>query len=210
MKWKIIFFIAIIIVIATAYFLPRYTKYHIPVTIKPSAQQLKIENIKVTKAAKNLKQFCSKNNYNTQFVFIVDMSQHSRKNRFFVYDFIKDTIVNAGLVAHGSCNNYYLEKAQFNDIIGCGCSSLGKYKISYSYNGRFGKAFKLVGLDTTNSNAFERSVVLHAYNCVPNSETYPQPICNSLGCPMVSYQYLENLSKYILSSSKPVILQILN
>lgn len=208
MKWKIFFVVVIIIVIAAIYLLPRYTKYHIPVSIKTTDKQLRKENAKVKKAAKDLKQFCIKNNYNTHYAFIADMQLHSGKNRFFVYDFEKDTIVNAGLIAHGSCNNYYLEKAKFDNAVGCGCSSLGKYKISYSYNGRFGKAFKLVGLENTNSNAFERCVVLHAYSCVPNSETYPQPICNSLGCPMVSYQYLEILSQYISQSNKPVILQI--
>lgn len=210
MKRKIIFLFVTIIVIAAVYFLPRYTKYHLPIVIKTTEKQLQKENIKVKKIAKDLKLFCIKNNYNTQYAFIADMQLHSGKNRFFVYDFEKDTIANAGLIAHGSCNNYYMEKAQFNNAVGCGCSSLGKYKISYSYNGRFGKAFKLIGLDASNSNAFERCVVLHAYSCVPNSETYPQPICNSLGCPMVSYQYLNILTSYIEKNTRPIVLQITN
>jgi hypothetical protein len=138
------------------------------------------------------------------------MSLPSGKKRFFIYDMKRDSIVNAGLVAHGSCRTRFLEEATFSNVPECGCSSLGKYKIGYTYDGQFGEAFKLHGLDTSNSNAFKRTIVLHAYDCVPDEETYPQPICNSLGCPMISYKFLNLLSTIIEGSSKPILLWIYN
>lgn len=65
-------------------------------------------------------------------------------------------------------------------------------------------------LDSSNSNAFQRTIVLHAYDCVPDEEVYPQPICNSLGCPMVSYKFLEELTSIIAKSRTPILLWIFN
>jgi hypothetical protein len=152
--------------------------------------------------------FNSTNVYNETICFFVDMSLPSGRNRFFVYDLGKDSVVNSGLVAHGSCNTTFLAEAKFNNTEGCGCSAIGKYKVGYSYDGRFGLAYKLYGLDKSNNNAFKRFIVLHAYDCVPNVETFPEPICNSLGCPMVSYKFLNDLQKYIKASKKPILLWV--
>jgi len=43
---------------------------------------------------------------------------------------------------------------------------------------------------------------------VPDKETDPLPICNSLGCAMTSTNYLTILSKKIDASAKPVLLWI--
>jgi hypothetical protein len=135
------------------------------------------------------------------------MSLPSYQKRFFVYDLIKDTIGNSGLVAHGNCNEYFLEGRKYSNVIGCGCTSLGKYKIGYSYVGRFGRAFKLYGLESTNDNAFARYVVLHSYECVPETEV-EEDICQSNGCPMVSPGFLKELQPMIKESARPVLLWI--
>jgi hypothetical protein len=57
--------------------------------------------------------------------------------------------------------------------------------------GRFGRAYKLYGLDSTNSQAFWRNIVLHSFSYVPEAETDPYLICNSLGCPMVEAGFLQ-------------------
>lgn len=157
-----------------------------------------------------LESYASQHGCSTQYCFLIDMNIPSGKKRFFVYDIQKDTIVAAGLVAHGSCNKDFLREASFSNTPGCGCSSVGKFKVGYPYKGRFGSSFKLFGLDSTNSNAYERNVVLHPYDCVPDSESYPYPICNSLGCPMVSYKFLNQLSEMITQSKKPILLWIYN
>ena len=135
------------------------------------------------------------------------MSLHSGQNRFFVYDLKKDTIRNSGLVTHGRCNQYWLEGRKYDNTVGCGCTSLGKYKIGHAYNGKFGLAYKLYGLDKTNDKAFQRFVVLHAHDCVPESEV-KEDICQSDGCPTVSVNYLQYLKPIIDASRKPVLLWI--
>lgn len=151
------------------------------------------------------KQFVHKNNYNNSFCFLIDLSLPSGRNRFFIYDFKKDTIVQSGLVTHGNCNQYWLEGRQYGNTVGCGCSSLGRYKVGKYYYGKFGLAYKLHGLDSTNNKAFERFVVLHSHACVPDTET-KEDICQSNGCPTVSPSFLQVLQAKINASPKPVLL----
>jgi hypothetical protein len=136
------------------------------------------------------------------------MSITPGKNRFFVYDLMKDSILLQALVAHGSCDAGFQTDPAFSNTINSGCSSLGKYKIGNSYNGGFGLAYKLYGLDSSNKNAFVRNVVLHSYDCVPEQETDPIPICNSRGCPMVSPGFLNQLKFIINKSERPILLWI--
>ena len=155
-----------------------------------------------------LKTFAAEKGYATDVAFLIDMSLPSGRKRFFVYDLQADSLITAGLVAHGSCNQSFLEAGQYSNTPNSGCTSLGPYKVGYDYIGNFGKAYKLFGLDSTNNKAFERYVVLHAYTCVPHEETYPQPICNSLGCPMVSNAFLAKLEAIIDNSPRPILLWI--
>lgn len=157
--------------------------------------------------AEEAKAFIKSKSYNDQICFMIDMSIASGQNRFFVYDLKKDTIKNAGVVTHGRCNQQWLEGRKYSNEPGCGCTSLGKYKIANSYYGRFGLAYKLHGLDKTNSNAFKRFVVLHAHECVPETEI-KDDICQSDGCPTVAPGYLQQLKPIIDKSSKPVLLWI--
>ena len=151
--------------------------------------------------------FIKKSGYNESVCFFIDMSLPSGQNRFFVYDIAKDSIQRSGLVTHGRCNEMWLEGRKYSNEPGCGCTSLGKYKIGNPYNGRFGLAYKLYGLDKTNNNAFKRFVVLHSHECVPGSEVQDE-ICQSDGCPTVSPQFLQQLKPMIDQSSKPILLWI--
>ncbi len=155
-----------------------------------------------------LKKFCRDNNYSTQYCFMVDMSIHSGKKRFFVYNLKKSSVECEGLVTNGAGSETGSEKLLFSNVPGSGCTSLGRYKIGNSYNGRFGLAYKLHGLNKTNSKAFERYVVLHSHSCVPEDDIYPGSICPSLGCPTVAPEFLTTLSNYISKSGKPVLLEI--
>lgn len=171
-----------------------------PVIKNPVPEKLRLK-------AGDAKIFAKENGYNEQVCFLIDMSLPSGQNRFFVYDLHKDTLKKSGLVTHGRCNENWLEGRKYGNTVGCGCTSLGKYKIGYSYTGRFGLAFKLYGLDKTNSKAFERYVVLHAHDCVPETAIADE-ICQSDGCPTVSPGYLQQLKPIITASKKPVLLWI--
>ncbi len=114
----------------------------------------------------------------------------------------------AALVTHGSGSERGGDSLYFSNVPGSSCSSLGKYKIGHAYQGKFGLAYKLYGLDASNSKAFERFVVLHGHDCVPNDEVYPIGICESLGCPTVAPAFLLSLQKILDASSAPVLLHI--
>lgn len=167
-----------------------------------------------TYTAKKLKEkaaaaavFAAQKGYNNIVCFLIDMSVPSGQNRFFIYHLQKDSVLQSGLVTHGRCNQNWLEGRKYGNTVGCGCTSLGKYKIGYAYNGRFGLAYKLYGLDKTNDKAFERFVVLHAHECVPATEVNEE-ICQSDGCPTVSPGFLQTLRPVITASKKPVLLWI--
>lgn len=156
---------------------------------------------------KEAKTFCETNAFNPTVAFFTDMSLRSGRRRFFVVNLDKDSIVDAGLVTHGHCQEYASRKPHFSNEIGSNCTSIGKYKIGYKYDGSFGTAYKLFGLDTSNSNAFDRFVVLHSHSCVPEEESVVG-ICRSEGCPTVSPEFLARLETIIDASPSPILLWV--
>jgi hypothetical protein len=191
------------------WYLPRFKTVNTNqvATMKPAAAG-KVAFSKLKRQLPALKSFISRSIFNTKHCFLLDMSIPSGKKRFFVYDLEKDSIAYSGLVTHGSGSDKDGEAFYFSNKPGSYCTSLGKYRIGNSYAGRFGLAFKLYGLDTSNSNAFDRAVVLHAHECVPIEEVAPFPICLSLGCPTVAPDFLLVLKKYINGTDKPILLSI--
>jgi|GEM_PF-909407 len=168
------------------------------------------EQSRLAAEAAVLKGYLRGHGFNGEYCFLVDMRVPSGRYRFFVYDLRRDSVLLAGLVAHGSGSSIFSETPSFSNTNGSGCTSLGRYRIGYPYNGMFGRSYKLYGLDTTNNEAFRRDVVLHSWKDVPDAETYPYPICNSRGCPMVSPAFLRQLQTMIDRSKKPVLLCIFN
>jgi len=152
--------------------------------------------------------YALENNMSTDYCFLVDMSLPSGRNRFFIYDLHKNSIVYSGLVSHGSCNETFLARPRFSNEVKTGCSSLGKYKVGEFYKGKYGKSFRLYGLDNCNSNAYKRAVVIHGYDCVPDKEIYPRVLCNSMGCVMVSYNFFDKISHIINKTDKPIVLWV--
>jgi hypothetical protein len=163
--------------------------------------------------AAQLKQYALKNNYNTTYCVLIDMRLPSHKNRFFVYNLQKDTILYSGLVAHGTGSQTTTPNADlsFSNVDGSRCTSLGKYKIGKNYMGAYGYSYKLYGLDTTNSNAFKRAIVMHSHNCVPTTASPYETdysICYSWGCPMITPTLLNTLKPIINKASKPLLMWI--
>lgn len=153
-----------------------------------------------------VKNYVKGKNYNQDLAVFINFKIHSGKYRYFVYDLKNDKILQKAIVAHGegsvvsNSNNL-----QFSNIDGSHQSSLGKYEIKESYTGKFGKAYRLNGLDETNSNAMPRAIVLHSYYCVADKESI-NPACLSFGCPMLSQNAFNETAKYIDQSKQPIIL----
>lgn len=175
---------------------------------KPVAEDRSLVVNKIKSKARVARQYAVKHKLNANVSFLINMAQPSGQKRFYIYDLQKERILDSGLVAHGSGNQLFAELPAFGNVNGSGLSSLGKYKVGMKYPGRFGTAYRLHGLEVTNSNAFTRAIVLHSFSCVPSKETFPNPICNSLGCPMVSEQFMQTLIAILEKESKPVLLWV--
>lgn len=208
MKLLLVVFFVYFFLILISYIFPATRKYK-KITSKPTTSlDDNTSRRRLKQKAALSREFALRNGLSSHYVFLIDMRLPSGKKRFFVYDFAKDSLLTAGLVAHGSCNTPYLAEPVFSNAPNSGCSSLGRFKIGSAYWGRFGKAFKLYGLDSSNTNCYKRAIVLHAYKHVPDAEVYPRPICNSFGCPMISCQFLKTLSQLLKKERKPVLLWI--
>jgi hypothetical protein len=136
-----------------------------------------------------IKPYLISKKFNEDYCILVDMSQPSNKERLFLYNIAKDSIIKTGLVAHGTGSEKRDNEGNliFSNVDGSLCTSLGKYKIGLPYKGIWGYAYRLMGLDSSNSNALKRAIVLHAHACVPEMpETNNYPICFSYGCPMTN------------------------
>jgi hypothetical protein len=184
-----------------------WSKKHAVVNAPGTVDDKKEILIRLNTKAEAAKNYIASQGFDDKYCFLMDMRIPSGKNRFFVYNLEEGSVETAGLVAHGSGLSYS-ETPVFSNKPNSYCTSLGKYKIGKSYNGQFGLAYKLHGLDKTNSKAFDRFVVLHAHECVPNDEVAPATICKSWGCPTVSPAFLAQLKSYINASSKPILLWI--
>lgn len=162
------------------------------------------------------KKYCKENNFNQEYYFLIDLSVHSGKNRFYVYDFKKKKITDKNLVTHGACDHFEVNsmkysKAKFSDKTDSHCSMKGKYKIGKRDYSSWGINVKywLDGLETSNKTAVERVVVLHSWEKVANKEIFPLYSPLSWGCPAVSDAFMRKLDKKLKSANKPVLLWII-
>jgi hypothetical protein len=161
--------------------------------------------------------FCKQQNYCEDYYFLVDLSIHSGKDRFYVYDFKQQKIIAKSLVTHGSCdaltsNDSKYEKVKFSNCDDSHCSSSGKYKVGKRDYSSWGIKVKywLEGLEETNSNAKNRVVVLHSWDAIANTEIYPKYSPLSWGCPAVSNNFMQTLDTKLQATKKPVLLWIIN
>lgn len=161
--------------------------------------------------------FCKENNFNTDYYFLVDLSVHPGKNRFFIYDFATKKIIDENLVTHGSCdqldeNPAKWEKAKFSNATNSHCSMKGKFKIGKRDYSSWGINVKywLHGLEKTNNNAVNRVVVLHSWDAVSDTEVYPEVSPLSWGCPAVSNDFMSQLDAKLKLTKKPVLLWIVD
>ena len=158
--------------------------------------------------------YCVENKMNADICFLIDMSIHSGKYRFYAWSFTEGKVLFSGLCCHGMGGNSTVETPEFSNISGSNCTSLGKYKLgirSYSQWG-INIHYKMHGLESTNNNAYSRYVVLHSFSSVSDNEIYPQhlPLGWSLGCPVISDNTMRKVDELLkdLKSEKPVLLWI--
>ena len=180
---------------------------------KPSINK----SLSQTEKAKEALEYCKNKGFNTDFCILVDMGIHSGKDRLFIWDFNSSSIAQSGLCSHGCGDSPHSGDETkttpiFSNIPDSHLSSLGKYKIGkrgYS-NWGINVNYKLHGLETSNANAYRRLIVLHSWGSVSNIPIYPEGTPEGWGCPAVSNDMMRILDEKLQSTSKPVLLWILN
>ena len=131
-----------------------------------------------------VKDFIKGKKYNQELAIFINFRIPSNKYRFFIYDLKNNKVLEKAIVAHGSGSVVKgTDDLVFSNTENSYQSSLGNYEIGSSYIGKFGKAYRLKGLDKTNSNALKRAIVLHSYYCISDVESN-ELAWLGLGCPM--------------------------
>lgn len=179
-------------------------------TVSPTSSEYK----HLKQRADSAEVYCRANGFNTDYCFLVDFSIHSGKKRFFVWDFKGDSVKYSSLCAHGHGGNSTASKPEFSNVDGSFCSSLGRYKVGIRSHSKWGinVHYKLHGLEPTNSNAYQRIVVLHSFTPVPGMEIYPVhlPMGMSKGCPVICNQVMKQVDALLEAEEKPLLLWIYN
>lgn len=172
---------------------------------KAESQQAEVKGVPQSKISE-IKSYIKNKDYNQDLAVFINFKIPSGKYRYFLYDLKNNKIVQKAIVSHGSGSVVQgSNDLQFSNTEGSYQSSLGKYAIGGSYMGQFGKAYRLKGLDPTNSNAMQRAIVLHSFSSVSDVES-EKPATLSLGCPMLSINAFKETARYIDQSEKPIIL----
>lgn len=156
--------------------------------------------------ASALSSYAQKNGYSTSHFLLVDLGRSSSLKRAYLVG-SDGSILRSGQVAHGHCKYQNLTEVEFSNTSGSNCSSEGRYRIAEKYTGEFGESYKLDGLDSTNSNARNRFIVLHSHGCVLDKEL-GVPTCPSEGCPTLSPGMLDELKPVIDGQNKPMLLWV--
>lgn len=159
--------------------------------------------------------YCQNNKLNTNICILINMNIHSGKNRFFLYNFKTQKIINTGLCTHGCCDSEWGTDSTkmtptFSNEPNSHCSSLGKYKIGVRGYSNWGINinYKLHGLEKTNNKAYKRTIVLHSWDMISDTEIFPYGAPEGWGCPAISNKLLKQIDPILKKETTPLLLWI--
>lgn len=117
-------------------------------------------------------------------VGIADFTKASAEPRFYLLDTFTGQVTRH-LVAHGRgsdpAHTGFLQ--MFSNRMGSEASSSGAYLTSDYYQGKYGRSMRVRGLDSSNSNAEARAIVVHtAWYAEPNVVAETGRLGRSEGC----------------------------
>ena len=165
---------------------------------------------RVAERAEALLEYCRKEGYNTDIALFVDLSRHSGRRRFVAWNFSLKKAIFCCPVSHGSGSQKSHQRsayAQVSNVDGSHLTSLGCALVAERYEGRYGVAYRLDGLDDTNSNLRSRCVVLHSWEYTASFPVWPLATVGSFGCPVLSRKMMARLDK-LLNKHERVVLEI--
>ncbi|MBO5900928.1 MAG: murein L,D-transpeptidase catalytic domain family protein [Alistipes sp.] len=165
---------------------------------------------RVAKRAEALRKFCCKEGYNTDVALFVDLARHSGRRRFVVWSFEQSAPIFICPVSHGSGakeSHVRSAYAEFSNEEGSHLSSLGRALVAERYEGRYGVAYRLDGLEESNSNLRLRCVVLHGWEHTTSYPIFPRATVGSHGCPVLSRAMMQRLDE-VLQHRQRVVIEI--
>lgn len=140
---------------------------------------------------------------NKRYVSIIDFSKHSSQKRWFLIDLstgkIEKYLTSHGLNSDKDNDGY---ATQFSNTSGSKQSSLGFYYTNVTYYGSNGYSMRLQGLESTNSRAMSRAIVVHPANYVREASNYAG---RSWGCPALDPKYSASVINRIKNGSLMLI-----
>ena len=121
---------------------------------------------------------------NGDVVGIADFTRVSADPRFYLLD-TGSGRVTRHLVSHGRgsdpAHTGFVQR--FSNAFGSNASSDGGYLTDQYYQGRYGRSMRLRGLDPSNSNAYDRAIVVHtAWYAEPDVVDQQGRLGRSEGC----------------------------
>lgn len=167
--------------------------------------------------AKEAKVYCQQHGMRTDYCILVDFDVHSGRNRFFIWDFKKESIIYSCICAHGNGKGSTHKTPVFSNQPGSNCTSLGRYKVTkarYMYNIQKKTkvkvpCYELIGLDKTNSNAHSRGILIHP--SVSQWPTYPfHRVFRTNGCFGLPLRGYHKVDEYKKMSEKTMLLWAYN
>lgn len=108
-----------------------------------------------------VRDYCKRRGYSTDYYILVDFSIPSGKKRFFIYDLQSGQRVMSSYCMHGSGLGNTDANPKFSNEIGSGCTSLGRY-VMLSKGTKFKNCIRLRGLDKSNYLAEMRGILIHS------------------------------------------------
>lgn len=159
--------------------------------------------------AEELLQFCKEGGYNQKIALLVDLSRHSGLCRFVVWNFEQHRPMLVCPVSHGSGAKESHKRsayARLSNEDGSHLSSVGRALVAERYEGRYGIAYRLDGLDVTNNNLRSRCVVLHGWAHTTSFPIYPLATTGSWGCPVLSRRMMRRVDEILKNENNVVLL----
>ena len=143
-------------------------------------------------------------------VIVMDASQHINEDRLYIYkinDKKEAELVIRTKTAHGIGSDKdrdgYIDR--FSNKYNTYANSEGVYKIAEKYRGSWSPAYRLDGLDKTNSNARGRAIVLHEADYVTKTRAgYSQ------GCIVVYRGFVKKTLVPLISTASSAWLIVKN
>lgn len=171
----------------------------------------------ILKKAEEALEYCEDNNLNEDICILIDMSMHSGVKRFHVFDLKSKKVIARYLVSHGCGENGWSltdskNRPQFSNTPDSHLSSLGKYRIGKRGYSNWGVNinYRLHGLDSTNSNAYDRDIVFHSWHAISDEQVFPEGTPEGWGCPAISDRAFLQVDKLLKDERKPVLMWIFN